>query len=75
VEGENDLFKTTMTRVETEGIQFIQVRNTITNRKDRMDDKVKKSLYNIITAITLDEFTQRVDAYDKLLKIITEHRL
>lgn len=75
VEGEDDSFKATMIKVESEGTQFIQAWNTLTNRQDRMDDKVKKSLYNIINAIHLADFTQRVEAYRKLLSIIQEHRL
>jgi len=64
-----------MFKVENEGQQFIANWNTLTGRNDRMDEKTKKALYNIIEAITLEDFISRISVFAKVLTISKEHRL
>jgi hypothetical protein len=64
-----------MFKVENEGQLFISNRNTLTGRNDRMDEKTKKALYNIIEAITLEDFISRISVFAKVLTITKEHRL
>ncbi|MEI6425878.1 MAG: hypothetical protein WCO66_00850 [Candidatus Absconditabacteria bacterium] len=75
VEGEPDGFKQRMLKVENEGQEFIANRNALTGRNDRMDDKTKKALYNIIDSITLQDFISRISIFTKVLNLIKEHRL
>ena len=75
VEGEPDGFKQRMLKVENEGQEFIANRNALTGRNDRMDEKTKKALYNIIDSITLQDFISRISIFTKVLNLIKEHRL
>ena len=64
-----------MFKVENEGQEFIANRNTLTGRNDRMDEKTKKALYNIVGVITLDDFVSRITTFVNVLKICKEYRL
>lgn len=75
LEGEKDWYKQRMFKVENEWKEFILNRNTLTGRNDRMDEKTKKALYNIIETITLEDFISRISVFAKVLNITKEHRL
>ncbi|EAY29421.1 hypothetical protein [Microscilla marina] len=64
-----------MQQVETQGQQFVQIRNQITGRDDRMQKNVKQGLFDLIRAVSLDKFRLRVEIYQQVKQLCEKHQL
>lgn len=73
--GDGDNFKKMMTKVETEGIEYLNCWNAITGRSDLMNEKTKKGLYNIIESVSLSLFEKRVELFQSARSLIEKEKL